>query len=382
MRRYRVGVIGAGFMGRTHAWGWQSLPFFYEKLGFRGELAGICTSRRETAEAARDELGFERAFVSAAEMIADPGIDVIDIASPNCFHRAALLAARAAGKPVYCDKPLTGNLAEALALRTELGNPAACGQMVLQYRFYPATMRARQMVEAGELGEILCFRLEYLHSGNVAAGKPMAWKDRREFGGGVLYDLGSHAVDLLTWLCGEPLEEVFARQRTLHRRRPSPEDPSVLAEQDSDDLTLMSARLPGGAVGTIEASKIATGTQDELRFELHGTRGALRFNLMQPNWLDWFDAADPEQPLGGTSGFKRLHCVQRYPAPAVFPAPKVGVGWLRGHLHCLYTFAAAVHAGARFEPSIARGIELEEMLGAAALSAAAGRPVRLADVTG
>jgi len=96
---------------------------------------------------------------------------------------------------------------------------------------------------------------------------------------------------------------------------------------------------------------------------------------MDPNYLDHFDAADPEAPLGGTSGFQRIHCVQRYPAPAVFPAPRATVGWLRGHLHCLYTFIATLHAGGRFEPSLARGVEIERMLDAAQRSASEGRPV-------
>lgn len=378
MRVYRIGVLGAGFMGRTHAWCWQSLPYFYSDLGFRCELTSVATSRIQTAEAARDGLGFARCHADPLELIGDPAIDIIDIASPNRSHRDALIAAAAAGKPVYCDKPLTGNLSEALELERALPAAENMGQMVFNYRFFPATMRARQMLEAGEIGEVISFRTEYLHSGNVAPGKRIAWKDRRDYGGGVLYDLGSHAVDLLTWICGESIAEIHARQRTLHRSRPSLEDPRVAAEQTGDDMTLMSVVLTGGAVGSIEASKIATGAQDELRFEIHGTRGALRFNLMDPNFLDHFDQAEPESPLGGASGFRRIHCVQRYGAPAVFPAPKATIGWLRGHLHCLYSFIASVHEGRPFEPSLVRGIEIEKTLAAAARSADEGRSISLA----
>jgi predicted dehydrogenase len=278
---------------------------------------------------------------------------------------------------VYCDKPLTGNLEQALLLERELKSPAALGQMTLQYRFFPATMRARRMIADGVLGEIISFRVEYLHSGNVVAGKRMNWKDLRSYGAGVLYDLGSHAIDLLTWLCGAGLAEVYARQKTLHKLRPSLDNAAVMAEQDSDDMTVIAATLTGGALGTIEVSKIATGAQDELRFEIHGTKGALRFNLMQPDYLDYFDMADPEMPLGGTSGFKRIHCLQRYEAPAGFPGPKFTIGWLRGHLHCLYSFIDAAHNGKPFEPSIARGIELERWLAKVAESATGNCPVSL-----
>jgi predicted dehydrogenase len=211
----------------------------------------------------------------------------------------------------------------------------------------------------------------------VAAGKRMAWKDRRDFGAGVLYDLGSHAVDMVTWLCGQDIVEVFARQSILHRRRPSLEDSSKLVEQTADDATWMSVILESGAVGTIEASKIATGKQDELRFEIHGTKGALRFNLMDPNYLDWFDQSDAEAPLGGESGFKRIQCVQRYGGEAVFPTPKASIGWLRAHLHSFYTFVSTVHRGDAFDPSLARGVAIEKMLDAAKRSVQTRRSISL-----
>ncbi len=377
MKTYTIGIIGAGFMGRTHAFGWSSLPFFYKDLPYRCVLKAVATSKPESAEAARAELGFEKAYADALALITDPEVDLIDIASPNSAHLAAILAAAAGGKPVYCDKPLTGDLQQALLIEQVVPDLARAGQMTLQYRFYPATLRARQMIEAGQLGDVICFRAAYLHSGNVAPGKRMNWKDLRAYGAGVLYDLGSHAIDLLTWLCGAGLAEVSARQKTLHARRPSLADPAALADQDTDDMTLISATLANGALGSLEVSKIATGAQDELRFEIHGTRGALRFNLTQPDFLDFFDAADPEAPLGGESGFKRIHCLQRYPAPAGFPGPKFAIGWLRGHQHCLFSFIDAVHAGRPFDPSLARGIELEKALAAVAQSAATGRAVVL-----
>lgn len=375
MKTYRVGMLGAGFMGRTHAWCWKSLPFFYTGLDFRVDLAGIVTSRPETAEKARDEFGVTSVYLSPQSMIEAADIDVIDIATPNHLHAEAVLSAAEAGKPVYCDKPLTGTLETALHLERQIPSLGSVGQMVFHNRFFPATMRARQLVEEGQIGEVICFRAEYLHSGNVAPGKRMAWKDRADYGAGVLYDLGSHLVDLVTWLCGCGISTVSAQQKTLHRLRPSMEDPGVMAEQTTDDMTQMLVTLHNGAFGSMECSKIATGMQDELRFELHGTKGALRFNLMEPNWLHWFDAADPELPLGGTSGFRRIHCVQRYDPPGGFPTPKASIGWLRGHLHCLYTFIHAVHTSAAFDPSLARGVQVEKWLAAVRQASETGRCV-------
>jgi len=377
MKTYHIGLIGAGFMGHVHSYCWTVIPFFYKNPGFKVVLKTVATTKLTTAEAARDELGFATATTDVSALIHDPEIDIIDIATPNSVHFSALLEAYKAEKRVYCDKPLTGNLDQVLELERQIIAPESLGQMTLQYRFFPATMRAHSIIVNGSLGDIINFRIEYLHSGNVTPGKHMNWKDSRAFGAGVLYDLGSHAIDLLTWLCGSGLAEVAARQKTLHKLRPSAQDAAVLAEQDSDDMTVILATLSSGALGSIEVSKIATGAQDELRFEIHGTKGALRFNLMQPNYLDYFDMADPELPLGGTSGYKRIHCLQRYDAPAGFPGPKFSIGWLRGHLHCLYSFIEATHNNKPYEPSIARGITLEKWLAAVAQSSESGKWVRI-----
>jgi len=377
MKTYRIGAVGAGFMGRTHALCWRSLPFFYSPLDFRCELHGVCTSRPETAEKARETFGFRRAYATVQQMAADPEIDILDIASPNSAHKDAILAAHAAGKPVYCDKPLTGSLQQAEEIARCIPDLTRAGQMVFHNRFLPATLRARQMVEEGRLGAIIGFRAEYLHSGNVPEGRPLAWKDMKEFGGGVLYDLGSHVLDLLSWLCDDAPAEIAARRRILHPKRPSRTDPTRLVEQDGDDQTVMLITLRSGAIGTLEASKIATGAQDELHLEVRGTKGALRYSLMDPNYLDWFDISDPETPLGGTSGFKRIHCVQRFEPPAIFPTPKSSVGWLRGHLHCLYSFIAAHHEGRPFEPSLARGVEIERWLDAAERAALTTETVQI-----
>lgn len=377
MKTYRIGVIGAGFMGHVHSYCWSAIPFFYKNLDYRCVLQAVCTSKDATATASRDELGFTTSYTDQLTLINDPDVDVIDIATPNSLHVDALLAAEHAGKKVYCDKPLTGNLDQALKLEQSLHSPHLLGQMTLQYRFFPATLRARQMIAEGRIGDVINYRIEYLHSGNVVPNKRMLWKDMRAFGAGVLYDLGSHAIDLLTWLCGAGLAEVSARQKTLHKLRPSAQDAGTMSEQDTDDMTVILATLTNGALGTVEVSKIATGAQDELRFEIHGTRGALRFNLMQPDYLDYFDLTDPEMPLGGTSGYKRIHCLQRYEAPAGFPGPKFTIGWLRGHLHCLYSFIDAVHTGKPFDPSIARGIELEKWLDVVAQAASTGNTVKL-----
>jgi predicted dehydrogenase len=147
---------------------------------------------------------------------------------------------------------------------------------------------------------------------------------------------------------------------------------------DAEEAAAIMLRKAEGAFGVVEVSKLATGTEDELRFEIHGREGAMRFNLMQPNYLDVYDARQAEGDYGGHRGWRRIACVQKYPAPGgKFPGPKFSVGWLRGHVHCLYTFLKSIAEDAQPSPSLAEGLRLQRLLEAVRESAESGRWVQL-----
>jgi predicted dehydrogenase len=307
-------------------------------------------------------------------LIAREDIQIINVCSPNNAHGEQVLAAMAAGKHLYCEKPLVVSGAEAARVAAALPDYRGISQMTLQCRFFPATLRAKQLMEEGFVGEVIGFRAAYLHSGSVDPARPMGWKQLKSEGGGVLQDLGTHVVDLMEHLVG-PFAEVLTEMRILYPERPNQKGEMVPVE--ADDQAVMLVRLGNGALGTIEASKIATGTEDEIRFEIHGTKGALRFNSMQPNYLEAYDLREPETPLGGQRGWRQIATVQRYEKPAGFPGPKFSIGWIRSHMHCLYTFLDAVARGRQGEPSLRRGLELQRMLATAEKSAETRSWVRL-----
>lgn len=367
METLGVGIIGFGFIGKVHTYGYLNMPLFYDPLPLRTKLVGVATSRRETAEKAAAQGGFDFGADDWRELIARDDIHIINICSPNSQHTEPLLAAMAAGKHIYCDKPLVVGEEAGAKIEAALATYRGVGQMTLQYRFYPPTLHARQLIEDGFVGNVLSFRAAYLHAGSVDAGKPMGWKQLKSEGGGVLQDLGSHVVDLIDYLIG-PIESTLTETRILYPRRPNAQ--GELAPVEADDHMLMLARLHNGALGSIEASKIATGAEDELRFEIHGDRGGLRFNLMDLNYLEAYDLREPETPLGGQRGWRKIATVQRYEKPAGFPGPKFGIGWMRGHMHCLYSFLRAIAEGQPGEPSLQRGLQLQRMLAAAERSAA------------
>ena len=369
MAVHGVGMIGYGFIGKVHAWSYHTVGFFYDPPPLAVRLLGVATSSAKTAAAAKDHGGFETGTADWRELIERKDIDIIDIASPNTLHAEQILAAMKAGKHIYCDKPLVVTGAEADQVEKALPSWRGIGQMTFQNRFFAATLRARQLVEEGFIGNVIGLRGVYLHPGSVDPSTPMKWKLRKSAGGGVLRDIGSHLLDLADWLVG-PIEAVSATMRILHPRRP--DGKGGMETVEAEDQVIMTVRLAGGALGTLEASKIAVGAEDDLRFEVSGDRGALRFDLMNPDVLEAYTLSDPDSPLGGTRGWKRISTVQRYGAPAVFPPPRSTSGWLRAHAHCLYTFLRAVAEGTQGEPSLARGIAVQRMMESAERSAQTG----------
>ncbi|HOS43573.1 MAG TPA: Gfo/Idh/MocA family oxidoreductase, partial [Armatimonadota bacterium] len=302
-------------------------------------------------------------------------IHIIDICSPNSAHAEQLLAAMAAGKHIYCDKPLVVGAENMAKVEAALATYPGTAQMALQYRFFPATMRAKQLIDAGALGNIVSFRASYLHAGSVDPHRAMGWKQLKSEGGGVLQDLGSHVLDLMNYLIG-PIARVVCDANIIYPTRPNAKGELVPVE--ADDIMLMLAKLPNGATGTIEASKLATGAEDEMRFEIHGDNGAVRFNCMQPNYLEFYDLTQPETPLGGTRGWTSIACVQRFDKPGgAFPGPKFSIGWIRSHMHSAFNFLQAIAEGARPHPSLADGLALQRMLAAAQQSSDAGAWVDL-----
>ena len=248
--------------------------------------------------------------------------------------------------------------------------------MALQNRFIPATMRAKELIDAGRLGRIIGFRAGYFHSGSVDPAKPMGWKqEKKSGGGGVLFDLGSHILDLMYHLLGE-YAALQAHTQILYPRRPDRHGNMV--EVDADDSAILCVEMKNGAHGVIEASKVATGLNDELRFEIHGDRGALRFNTREPNHLEFFDNTVPEAPLGGSRGFTAIECIQRYPAPGgSFPGGKFALGWIRSHVDSLHHFLECVHEHRPASPSFREGAYIQRVMETAYESDRSGRRITL-----
>jgi predicted dehydrogenase len=361
MKTYRVGLIGFGFIGKVHAYGHLNLPLFFDQQEFRTKITHVCTSRQTSAQKGAEQVGAAHAVTDFREITENPEIDIVHICTPNHLHKEALLSALANGKHIYCDKPLVKDWAEALEIRNALQGYTGTAQMTLQNRFFPATMRARQLLDEDRIGRILEFRACYLHSGSASPQAPLKWKLSAEAGGGVIADLASHVMDLVHCLLGD-YQELSAQTQIAYPERPSLENPAQMVKVEAEDNIMMLARMKNGALGHISASKIATGIEDELRFEIHGSKGALRFNGMDPHHLEFYDMGAPDGPLGGTRGWTAIDTGQRYEKPAGFPTPKASIGWMRSHVQCLYHFMECVHAGQPGNPGLEQGIYVQHLM--------------------
>jgi predicted dehydrogenase len=386
MQTLGVAFHGYGFIGKVHAIGYRNIPMLYDPLPAKTRLVGVCTTTAASGAKAMEQAGFEFATMNYHELLARDDIQIINICSPNDAHFAIVRDALMAGKHLYCDKPLALNVAEAQELVALAQKVPTVQQMTFNYRFVPATMRARQLVESGFLGDLFQFRSAYLHAGYIDPQRPYSWRtNMARSGGGAIADLGAHIIDLTRFLIGPganvgragEFAAVMAELQTVIGQRKDPKT-GELRTVDVDDIATAQCRLAGGAMGTLEASRLATGVQDELRIELHGTKGGLKFNLMEPNYLDAYDATQPEAALGGDRGYRRIECVTRYPKPYSLGATKNTVGWLNFHIQSLFDFVCNVanHAEGRpmspHSPTFADGLATQQVIDACQRSSAQG----------
>jgi len=362
-----LGIIGFGAMGRAHAYAVEALPYFYPNLPFRARVGGICTTDPERSRRIAEEYGYERAYDDPMRMIADPHIDAISICTPNRLHAPLLRACIDAGKAVLCEKPLCTDADEAWEIARLAKEKGIVSQIVFQNRYLGAVLRAAEMIAQGRLGRILSFRFDYLHASCIDPDRRASWKQNADIcGGGVLFDLGSHVLDLCTHLCGG-VEAISGTSQIAFETRTGMHGEHW--KTNADEAFYMTLRLKSGAVGTVTASKLATGCLDDMTFSIHGKLGALRFSLMEPHYLEFFDATLPISE----QGYRRIGCGGLLPPPGgSFPSYKAASGWLRGHVGNMYAFMNAVHSGKQAKPSLASGAYVQTLMQAAMESSQRG----------
>jgi predicted dehydrogenase len=277
-RQIGVGLLGYEFMGRAHVNAYRTLPYILSPPPLTPRLVAVAGRTEPAVQEAAARFGFEGSTTAWQDLVADPRVELFDHCGPNGLHAEATIAAARAGKHVLCEKPLGRTAAEAHAMWRAAAESGVQHMCAFNYRFVPAVRLARELLEAGELGEIRHFRAHYLQEWVADPAAPMTWRlDRAQAGSGALGDLGSHLVDLARYLVGEP-EAVTGVVKTFVTDRTG-------GVVNVDDAFAATVELAGGVVGTLEASRFASGRKNGLWFEINGSRGSLVFDLERLNEL-------------------------------------------------------------------------------------------------
>ena len=300
----RIGLIGTGFMGKAHVFGFASAQKVFD-LPYRLELHTVADITEEAAARAAHEFGFAHHTTDWRTLIANPEIDMIDITAPNALHKDMALAAIAAGKHVYCEKPLAPLAADAREMADAAAAKGVKTQVGFNYLCNPMLRLAREMIAAGELGEIRGYR--GLHAEDYMADAAGAYSFRHDpAGGGALADIGSHALATAEFLLG-PITDVMGDCITLIGERP--DGKGGTRKVTVDDVGRAFLRFGNGAQGSIEGNWIATGRKMQHDFEVYGTRGALAFTQERFNELHFYSTADAP----GRRGFRRIEAAPDHP---------------------------------------------------------------------
>jgi predicted dehydrogenase len=313
-----VGFVGYGWISRAHAHALHTLNHI-APLEKRVRLVSIAGRRPEPLEAAMRELGFDRSTTDVAELVEDPEVDVVAVLLAAEGHAEATLAALAAGKPVLCEKPLGMDAPESRAMldaAEDTGVTNACG---FNYRYVPAVALSRELIASGRLGELRHYRALYLQDYQLLGQQP-----RTSGGAGAVLDY-SHLVDMLRFLASEP-EALTAR--TAH------------FVSDREDAFAAVLELPGGALGSLEASRCALGWKGRQLVEVNGSEGSLWWDMEDLNRLHVFLADDEREGIGG---FRSILVTRPdHPYLAEWWPPGHVLGWDATFVHQWRDFLEAV----------------------------------------
>jgi predicted dehydrogenase len=350
----RVGLIGTGFMGKTHVFGFAAATRVFD-LPMQIELHTLADRSDALAAEAARALGFSRSTGDWRTLLDDPEIDLIDITTPNALHKEMALAAIAAGKHVYCEKPLAPLAADAAEMTAAAEAAGVKTQVGFNYLCNPMMGLAREMIASGELGEIRGYRGIHAEDYMTDAEAPFSFRND-PVGGGVLADLGSHALATAEYLLG-PIARVMGDCVTAIPSRPDGSGGRRAVE--TDDIARAFLRFESGASGSIEASWVAAGRKMQHDFEVYGAKGGLVFSQERFNELHYYNNADP----AGRRGFRRIEAGpdhDPYVRFCVAPGHQLGFNDLKAIE--VARFVEAI-AGTRPEPvSFRTGLRIQSLV--------------------
>ena len=373
MERLNIGLIGTGFMGRTHSNAYSQVNRFFAHET-QPVLKAVCARNPTTLADFARRWGWEDVEHDWRALVQRPDIDVVDICTPNDSHCEIALAALAAGKIVICEKPLAMNSSEARRM-VEAAEASGRPTMVsFNYRRVPAVALARQLVEQGRLGRIFHYRALYLQdwtiSPKLAQGGNTLWRlDADVAGSGVTGDLLAHAIDLALWLAGS-ITQVSAMTETFITERHLQDDPSTVRPVRIDDACAFLARFANGALGTFESTRYASGRKNHNTFEINGEKGSIVFDLEDAHQLRYYDHGDDSL----VRGFRTIGVWDGdHPYMKNWWVPGCAIGYEHTFINQLSDFLTGLEQGEKQVPDFRDGYRTQLVCDAVLESARSGQ---------
>jgi predicted dehydrogenase len=366
----RVGIIGAGFMGKAHSLAYAAMPMYFwppPATPYRKTMAEVTD---ELAQTAASRFGYESWTTDWRTIVDDPDIDLVDIASPNDTHCEIAVAAAEAGKHIICEKPLARTADEARQMVEAANRARIVNAVAFNYRRTPAVALAKKYIDDGEIGRVMSFHGTYFQDWSADPSTPMSWRfEKSRSGSGALGDIGSHSLDLARHLVGEIASVTAILQTHITERPLAAGAGGTTGTVDVDDEVHTMFRFANGAVGSLEATRNARGRPNFDTFEIHGEKGSLYFDYQRCNELQvCFKEDDPER-----QAFRTIITGPAHPyGEALWPVAGVCIGYAETKIIECYELCRAIVEGVPAQPDFADGYQVARICEAIQLSADTG----------
>jgi len=369
MKTINIGMVGYGFMGRTHSNAFSQVTHFFD-LPCRPVLKTVCARNAPRAQSFAQKWGYENVVSDWRMLVDSANIDLIDIASPNDTHAEIAIAAAEAGKMVMCEKPLGRSGAEAETIVKAVESAGVPNSVWYNYRRVPAVTLAKQMIDEGRLGRIFHYRAKFLQDWTISADLPQGgeglWRlDAAVAGSGVTGDLLAHCIDTSIWLNGR-IDEVSAMTETFIKSRKHTLTGKV-EPVSIDDASAFLARFENGSLATFEATRYARGHKALYTFEINGEHASIIWDLHDLHRLQYFDHRDE----GRTRGWRSIHITDGdHPYMDHWWVPGLQIGYEHTFIHQAADFLQAAVDGKSVSPTFREALQTDYVTDAVLQSAA------------
>ena len=369
-KKLNIGLIGGGFMGRTHSNGYNRIGNFFPELEYQPVLKAVCFRNETKVKAFAEQWGFESYETDWRKLIERDDIDAVDICTPNDTHAEIAIAAAKAGKMILCEKPLARNLEESAEMVDAIEKAGVRNTVWYNYRRIPAVTLAKNIVASGKLGKIYHYRANFLQDWTINENLPQGgeglWRmDAAVAGSGVVGDLLSHCVDTAIWLNGgisevSGMTETFVKER-MHQLTGKVEEVHI------DDACSFFCRFNNGSLGLFESTRYARGHKALYTFEINGANASIRWDLHDLNRLEYFDNGDESN----LRGWRSIHVTDgEQPYMNKWWVPGLGIGYEHSFVHQAADFLKSIETNTPCSPTFREALETQKVCQAVLDSAA------------